>query len=421
LKTIQLIEKIEGEATLKFSYKDNLIDFVDIEFFNTRNIENILQNKPALDALVINPRVCGICGHAHLQATAKALEDCIDGLVLSNKAKIIRELSLNFEIIQNHFKWFYMTIMPLLGYKDAYIKALYPSQTINKAIATIAGQYPHNSYAIVGGIVSEVTTMDLVRLKSLIDEVVEFFEKEVLQSSIANLQECDNVDLLLSRDGDVPKVLHHLKNQNLYSLGKSYDRFIVFGSSSYFKSGKSNKTRVTKSLDTKYIQEIPNQTSKAKNVTYKDKYFEVGPLSRAMLKKTPLIKDAHRKYGDSIFSRIIARVCEIPQLLLHSKALISQIDLTEPSYIEPSVEISHLSGTGVGIVEAARGSLIHKVNLQNGIIKDYQIITPTQWNLGNGTKESLAIAQKAMAGLDDEHTAELVFKTFDVCSVCTTH
>jgi hydrogenase large subunit len=421
MKKIKLIEKIEGEATLKFSYKDNLIDFVDIEFFNTRNIENILQNKPALDALVINPRVCGICGHAHLQATAKALEDCIDGLVLSNKAKIIRELSLNFEIIQNHFKWFYMTIMPLLGYKDTYIKALYPSQTINKAIATIAGQYPHKSYAIVGGIVSEVTTMDLVRLKSLIDEVVEFFEKEVLQSSIANLQECDNVDLLLSREGDLSKILHHLKNQNLDNIGKSYDRFIVFGSSSYFKSGKSNKTRVTKSLDTKYIQEIPNQTSKAKNVTYKDKYFEVGPLSRAMLKKTPLIKDAHRKYGDSIFSRIIARVCEIPQLLLHSKDLISQIDLTEPSYIEPRVDISQLSGAGVGIVEAARGSLIHKVKLQNGVIKDYQIITPTQWNLGNGTKESLAIAQKAMVGLDDEHTAELVFKTFDVCSVCTTH
>ena len=140
-----------------------------------------------------------------------------------------------------------------------------------------------------------------------------------------------------------------------------------------------------------------------------------------MLNKTSLIKDAHRKYGDSIFSRIIARVCEIPQLLLHSKDLISQIDLTELSYIEPRVDISQLSGTGVGIVEAARGSLKHKVKLQNGVIKDYQIITPTQWNLGNGTKESLGIAQKAMVGLDDEHTAELVFKTFDVCSVCTTH
>ena len=83
MKTIQLIEKIEGEATLKFSYNGVKIDFVDIEFFNTRNIEHILLNKPALDALVINPRVCGICGHAHLIATVKALENCYDDLKIT--------------------------------------------------------------------------------------------------------------------------------------------------------------------------------------------------------------------------------------------------------------------------------------------------------------------------------------------------
>ena len=106
----KLIEKIEGEAKLNISYKDDIIDFVEIEFFNTRNIENILKNRPALDALVINPRVCGICGHAHLIATVKALENCYNDLQISNKAKILRELTLNFELIQNHFKWFYLTI-----------------------------------------------------------------------------------------------------------------------------------------------------------------------------------------------------------------------------------------------------------------------------------------------------------------------
>jgi hydrogenase large subunit len=106
---------------------------------------------------------------------------------------------------------------------------------------------------------------------------------------------------------------------------------------------------------------------------------------------------------------------------LHSKELISQIDLEQPSFIEPTVDISEISGSGVGMVEAARGSLIHKVTLENGIIKEYEIITPTQWNLSNSDKQHPAIAQKAMIGLDDEKIAELVFKSFDVCSVCTTH
>jgi hydrogenase large subunit len=419
---IKLIEKIEGEAKLNFSFdKDNKIDFVDIEFFSTRNIEQILEGRDALDALVINPRVCGICGHAHLIATAKALESCYKDIKLSNKAKIIRELTLNFEIIQNHFKWFYLTILPLLGEKQHLLKATAPSQIMAKAIATLAGQYPHTSYAIVGGVVSDISMMDIIKVKNYIDEVLHYFETNVVITDTQKLLECSNIENVLTKDGDLSKILLQLKKNSWEHIGKSYDRFLVCGENSYFKSGKSLKTRVSKNISMDDIQEHVNQNSYAKNVTYKQKYYEVGPLSRAMLKKTPLIKDAHRRYGDSIFSRILARVCEIPQLLKHSKELLSTLDINEASYIEPKIDISKISASGVGVVEAARGSLIHKVELQKGIIKNYEIITPTQWNLSNGDRDNLATAQRAMVGLKDTKLSELVFKSFDVCSVCTTH
>ena len=421
MNKLKLIEKIEGEAKLNISYKDKKIDFVEIEFFSTRNIENILQNRSALDALVINPRVCGICGHAHLIATVKALENTIDDIFITQKAKILRELTLNFEIIQNHFKWFYLTVLPLLNDRQKLLKAIKPSQTIAKAIAVLAGQYPHNSYAVVGGVTSEVTSVDLIKVERLIDEVMDFFEKEVVFSNSSELLECKNIEKLFEKEGDLLQAVKYIKENSLSTVGKSYDRFIVFGENSYFKRGKSLKTRVTKSIDEKFVKEFENQNSYAKNVMYKDKYYEVGPLSRAMLNKTPLIKDAHRRYGDSLLSRVIARVCEIPQLLSHSKKLLKSLDLGEPSYIKPSIDIAFHTGSATASVEAARGSLIHKVRLENGRIKEYEIITPTQWNLSNGSKNSPAIAQKAMLGLEDERVAELVFKSFDVCSVCTTH
>jgi hydrogenase large subunit len=422
LKIVKLIEKIEGEAKLNFTFNnDNLIDFVDIEFLTTRNIELILENKKALDALVINPRVCGICGHAHLIATVKALEDCYNNIKISQKAKILRELTLNFEIIQNHFKWFYLVIFPLLGFKQYPLKAMQPSSTMSKAIATIGGQYPHNSYAIVGGVVCEPTYMDMIKLTNYIDETIKYFEQNVVYANTSNFLECDNVTKLLNMEGDLPLILDKLKLKKLDKLGKSYDRFIVFGENSYFKSGKAEKTRLANNLNIELINEYENSNSKAKNVMYKTKYYEVGPLSRAMLNKTLLIKDAHRRYGDSILTRIMARICEIPQILHHSKKLISQIDLSQESYIEPKDDISKISGTGIGVIEAARGSLIHKATIENGIIKKYDIITPTQWNLSNGTKDNVAIAQKAMIGLNNIKDAELIFKSFDVCSVCTTH
>ena len=418
----KLIEKIEGEAKLNFSFdKDKSIDFVDIEFFSSRGIEKILKGKNALDALVINPRVCGICGHAQLLATVKALEDCYEDIEITQRAEITRELTLNFEIIQNHFKWFYFTIMPSLGYREYLLKATYPSQLMSKAIATIAGQYPHTSYAIVGGIVGDIGVMDLVRVNRYIDETLKFFEDNLVYADSEEFFECNNSSRLLDKGGDLPTLLNEIKSRGLINLGKSYDRFISFGENSYFQRGKSDKTRLNKNLYIDKVVEYDIANSYAKGVMYKDRYYEVGPLSRAMVKKTPLIKDAHRRYGDSSLSRILARVCEIPQLLNHSKKLINKLDLSEPSYIEPKVDISKISSSGVGIVEASRGSLIHKVELKNGIIINYDIITPTQWNLSNGTRDNMGVAQKSMVGLKDIKLAELSFKSFDVCAVCTTH
>ena len=419
---IKLIEKIEGEAKLNFSFDDkNKIDYVDIEFLTTRNIEKILETKPALDALVINPRVCGICGQAHLIATVQALEDCYDDIKISNKAKILRELTLNFELIANHFKWFYLNLLPLFGKKQYILKATKPSTIMSKAIATIAGQYPHTSYAIVGGVVSDITNMDLIKVQSYINETIKYFEDMLVQANTSEFKSCTNIEELLSKDGDLIDLLKEIKNNNWQNIGQSYDRFIAFGKTSYFNSGKSNKTKADSNISIDSIKLYDNITSKAKNVMYKDKYYEVGPLSRAMLNKTPLIKDAHRRYKDSIYSRILARTCEIPQLLHHCNELIKQIDLNEPSYIKPNQDISTLSAIGQSAVEAARGSLVHKVELENGIIKKYDIITPTQWNLSNGAKDNPAISQKAMLGLDDIDLAQIVFKSFDVCSVCTTH
>ena len=418
---IELIEKIEGEAKLNFSFKNKKIDFVDIEFLSSRHIENILKGKNPLDALVINPRVCGICNHAHLIATVQALENCYEDIEVSQKAKIARELTLNFEIIQNHFKWIYLTLFPLLGFKQNIKGATYPSQLMAKAIATIAGQYPHNSYAIVGGIVSEITTNDLIKMENYLDEVIKFYQETIVNADIEDFLICDSIEKILNANGDLPLILNTLKNKKISKIGKSFDRFIAFGDNSYFKSGRGVKTKINHNINVKYVNEHLNKNSYAKNVKFKNYYYEVGALSRAMINKTPLIKDSHRRYQDSIFSRILARICEIPQLLIHSKKLISQINLEEPSYIKPKKDISKLNASGVGIIEAARGSLIHKVNIKENKIIEYQIITPTQWNLSNGSKYDLGISQKAMTGLEDTKLAQIVFKSFDVCSVCTTH
>ncbi|MEO1959180.1 MAG: nickel-dependent hydrogenase large subunit, partial [Nautiliaceae bacterium] len=182
---MKIINKIEGEAKLKI-YGEEIVEWVEIEFWQYRSIEKILQNRHFMDALVINPRVCGICGHSHLLATARAIEDAF-GIEVSKKAKILREVTTALEIIQNHIKWFYITLYPtLIQDKSLILKALSITSFIAKIIAVIAGQFPHNSYMIPGGVTYDLTNLDVLRVKEDLKKLQEKIDKIIDKNGDSN-------------------------------------------------------------------------------------------------------------------------------------------------------------------------------------------------------------------------------------------
>jgi len=425
----QLIEKIEGEAELDFTFSNGQIEDVKINFGFYRGIEDILKGKDARDALVITPRVCGICNHAHLIASLRAIEDGYKRarveVNLSSKAKDIREFTLSCELIQNHIKWLYMTILPQLesyigqrSEENYAIKASYLSSTITKALAIFAGQWPHSSYAVVGGVSCDPTHLDVIQAQSLVEESIRFFEKVVTGMSFEEYLSIDSIKELPKIQGDLGKLLYLIGSNDMATIGKSHDRFIVFGESPIWVSAKSVGTLRSK-VDTRYVKESIQKNTVAKAVEYKKRLYEVGSLSRGMVAKRPIIKSLHKRYKDSILTRIFARVDEVSVLLNICKNLLQNLVLEEPSCTLPLNKMV-LNFEGVGIVEAARGSLIHKTKVKNGKIVNYEIITPTQWNLSHGTKEEQGVAIKAMVGAKSIEEATFIFRTFDVCSVCTT-
>ena len=425
----KLIEKIEGEAELDFIFNSNKIEDVKINFGFSRGIEKILEGKDPFDALVITPRVCGICNHAHLLATVRALEDGYRNagvkVELTDKATDIREFTLACELIQNHIKWFYLTMLPQLekmleveNRENHALKASYLSSTITKALAIFAGQWPHSSYAVVGGVTCDPTYVDVLQAEGLVDESIDFFEKVVLGISIEKLLSMNSVTELQNIGGDLGKLLFLLGSSGMAEIGKSHDRFIVFGECLCFKIGKSIPTQVS-TINPKYVKESNQEGTLAKAVSYKGRLFEVGSLARGMIAKEPIIKALHKRYKDSLLTRIFARIYEIGLLLNYCKILLHRLDLSESSCcLDSLMEIEKFEG--IGVVEAARGSLIHKISVNKGLIEKYDIITPTQWNLSHGDEKESGIAIKAMVGSTTIEEASYIFRAFDVCSVCTT-
>ena len=93
----------------------------------------------------------------------------------------------------------------------------------------------------------------------------------------------------------------------------------------------------------------------------------------------PLIRDFLNKIGPSIFLRTLARLHEAPKYYDMTRAWIDQIDLHEDFYIKPT---ERSEGKGFGATEAARGALADWIVLEDGKIANYQVITPTAWNIG---------------------------------------
>lgn len=433
--TPKLIERIEGEALVDFETRDGRVVFPTIRFPHMRGMEKILQGRLATDALVISPRVCGICGHSHLMATVQAIESVYQvtgsAISLSPKALKIRELTLMLELIQNHLKWTYLVIRPQLeallgnapGSSEA-LKGAYAASLANKTSALFSGQWPHSSYALPGGVTCDPTHVDVLRAVATLDELIRFFEREFAGRPLETFLAMKSCKEFNGTPSDIADTERKLLQAKMQEKGFGFDRFMVLGEHRYAERSKIFKTALRKA-DTRLASvskpPLPEGSTMALNAQYDGAYFEAGPLARAMGMAYPLIKNMHRRFKDSAYTRVMARMAEIGQLLHLAKEQLKSLDLSEPSYIPPALPLQELNGSAEGIVEAPRGPLIHRLELTEGIITGYRMITPTQWNLGCGTKDAPGVAQQAMMGSASIAEAEFIFRTFDVCSVCTTH
>lgn len=171
--------------------------------------------------------------------------------------------------------------------------------------------------------------------------------------------------------------------------------------------------------------DVPGQGSKP---------LEVGPLARQVIAGKPnaaahqdydpLFRDIVQQQGPSIFTRVMARMHEAPKYFKYTRAWLDQIDLHDRFYNKP---IEHEQGRGFGATEAARGALSDWIVLSNGRIENYQVITPTAWNIGPRDRTgTLGPMEQAFIGAqitDPTDPVEMghVARSFDSCLVCTVH
>ncbi|MEM8678705.1 MAG: nickel-dependent hydrogenase large subunit [Planctomycetota bacterium] len=162
--------------------------------------------------------------------------------------------------------------------------------------------------------------------------------------------------------------------------------------------------------------------------------LEAGPLSRQVIAGRPdaldhqdydpVFLDAIKSDGPSVLVRVMARMHEACKYYKLARKWLDEMDLHDKFYTKP---VEHAEGKGFGSTEAARGSLSDWIVLKDGKIENYQVVTPTAWNIGpRDGKETKGPMEQSFIGspiTDPSDPVEVghVARSFDSCLVCTVH
>jgi hydrogenase large subunit len=477
------LNRVEGDLDIRVAIEDGVI--VDAKSIGTmyRGFENILRDRAAMDSLVITPRICGICSITHLNAAVDALEQA-QGITPPAQAVRLRNLSLISETLQSDIRQFFLMYMGDFAndfYKDSSFykeakeqyepfrgegvkDALKISTQILKVVAIIGGQWPHTSHMVPGGISTIPTMLELSIAQNHIEEFIGWYEKRVIGTSIDEFAALGNVSDYLDHlecnpKTDIARFTNYAQEVGLFDLGFTYPNFLSYGTIVNPDKPSERLVRSGVILDGKYealdtakiAEDISHGWYKQSRVLqnpqdgvtqpdmnnsdgytwskaprYAHNVMQTGPLAQALVNQNPLITALYAEYKDCAYVRELARVLRPVVYLQYAR---EQIADSLKKFDSPSFEQhpTNFTGSGVGLVEAARGALGHWINIEDGKIKNYQIITPTAWNGSPKDKEgNLGAWEKSLIGvqcknIDNPMEMGHIIRSFDPCLVCTVH
>lgn len=489
ITTIDPVTRLEGHLKIQVTIDtvDGVQQVTDAKATGTlfRGFENLLQNRHPFDAQHLTQRICGVCPVSHGLAAVMAL-DAVCGVTAPTNARIMRNLVLGANLVDSHILHFYHLSAPdfldgpdmppwqpswsvdkrfnleqTTALVNNYVTALNIRRMAHEAGAIFGGRLPHPPTFIAGGFTTRPTSSGISKFKSLMTQVVDFIQNTYIPDAQA----------LAATYADYNRI------------GQGYGNLLAYGCFDLDASGSSkllqrgqvaNGSTVVQEVDLQAISEhmtyswyklplamiplddmmigIPASQNPAVGVTnpvdpatkkkayswlkaprYHGLPYETGPLARMWV-------NGDYQAGISVMDRHLARAAEALKVAQAMLTWVDQISLwgrvsvtaevptsTTTTSTNPNVPPTTTSFSGVGLTEAPRGALGHWLQVTNGKISRYQIVTPTCWNASpRDVKGQRGPMEEALIGTpvsDINQPVEVVrvIHSFDPCLSCAVH
>jgi len=455
--TIDPITRLEGHGKISiFLNEEGNVENAYFQVPELRGFERFCEGRKAEDLPIITPRICGVCPVAHHFASTKAL-DAAFNVEPPSAAKKLRELMYSGYYIYDHILHFYF-----LGAPDFVVGPDAPPAERNilgvikkvgldiakevikhraygqKITAIIGGKATHPTCGLPGGISKGLTEEERQEIEKMARSSVEFAKFSLKVFDDVVLKNKKYVDLILS---------------DPYTLKTYYMGLVDQNNKVNFYDGK---VRVVDQQNKEFVKFVPSEyldiiEERAEDWTYtKFTYlkkigwkglvdgpasgvYRVGPLGRLNASEgmtTPLAQQEYKRMyetlgGKPVHSTLAFHWARLIELLYAAERAVELSTDEEITSRDLRNEVGS-PGEGVGIVEAARGTLIHHYQLdEDALIEKVNLIVATT-NNSSAICMSIRDAAKGLIHGGEVNQGilnmvEMAFRAYDPCFACATH
>jgi coenzyme F420-reducing hydrogenase alpha subunit len=413
------ITKIEGAASLRLKVEDGKVKDVNFETVEYKRFFTEAMKGKAIGAIPSHlARICGTCSNAHVMCAIEACEHAL-GIEPSEQTKVLRALTMHGLIIRDHALHLYLFSLPDIYNKDAFLdfdesdpeqhQLLHDGFEVkgsgNFLATLIAGRSVHATYPTIGGFLKFPDEAGIA-------EVIK--KLEAVRPAVLRL-----VDVFKKQPFHFDRKTHYMALVPEKSFGYIDGTIVTSQGESYGE----DKYR-------EHLEHVVLPYSQASAYQYQGEGYMVGALARLNLAKDKLHPKTKESLGETlnifpatdVYLNGLAQAIEI----LHSVDESIDILRTRTFAPEPLVKMPYRDAVGIGVIEAPRGTLYHKVVLgADGIIKEGEVIVPTGQNQLNIERDVGTLVERLLPEEPSKEKIqfeiEKLIRAYDPCMSCAAH
>jgi NAD-reducing hydrogenase large subunit len=444
---IDPLSRVEGHGKVTLLLDDdNRVRQARLHIVEFRGFEKFIEGRPYWEVPVMVQRLCGICPVSHHLAASKALDRVVGGWPVPPAAERIRRLMHYGQIVQSHALHFFHLASPDLlfgfdaeatrrnivavagAFPDAARQGVMLRKFGQEVIRITSGKRVHGTGSIPGGMNRAVDAHERDALRAELPQVLAWAQDAVELARRLH----DNLPPRYADFADTPAAMMSLVGRD--GAMELYDGVL--------RVREADGRIAIDGFDDQHYGELIGEAVKPwtymkfpyrRDLGVDDGWYRVGPLARVQncdFIPTPRAEAARQAFVAAHGGRPVHAVLATHRArmieLLHGVETVAAL-LDDPLILGGPLQAEGpRRPSGIGIIEAPRGTLIHEYDVgDDDLVTRCNLIVSTTHN---NQAMNEAVRAVALRYLDGEtitegllNHIEVAIRAYDPCLSCATH